>query len=120
MQTLGTQRIETKRLILRRFTMKDVLPMYHNWASDPEVTKYLMWPAHSSPRVTETVLREWIENYEQDDFYQWAIVLKEKEKSLSAASASFRRMQKRAKHRLATVLVRNGGTKVLCPKRWKR
>ena len=77
MQTLGTQRIETKRLILRRFTMKDVLPMYHNWASDPEVTKYLMWPAHSSPRVTETVLREWIQNYEQDDFYQWAIVLKE-------------------------------------------
>lgn len=77
MQTLGTQRIETKRLILRRFTMKDVQPMYHNWASDPEVTKYLMWPAHSSPRVTETVLREWIQNYEQDDFYQWAIVLKE-------------------------------------------
>lgn len=45
MNKAGTQRIETERLILRRFTLKDAVYMYYNWASDPEVTKYLTWPA---------------------------------------------------------------------------
>lgn len=77
MKHLGTQKIETQRLILRQFTMKDAQAMYDNWASDPEVTRYLMWPAHGNVHVTEAVLRDWISHYEDDDFYQWAIVLKE-------------------------------------------
>lgn len=39
----GTQLIETERLILRRAVIEDAEPMYRNWASDPEVTKYLTW-----------------------------------------------------------------------------
>ena len=54
----GTQVLETRRLILRPFAMEDARAMYDNWASDPEVTKYLQWPAHSSSAVTEAVLRE--------------------------------------------------------------
>ena len=42
MQHCGTQTIETERLILRRFRPEDADAMYRNWASDPEVTKYLM------------------------------------------------------------------------------
>lgn len=37
----GTVTLETERLILRRFTMDDAEAMFRNWASDPEVTKYL-------------------------------------------------------------------------------
>ena len=37
----GTQTIETSRLILRRAVREDAEPMFRNWASDPEVTKYL-------------------------------------------------------------------------------
>ena len=55
----GTKTIETERLILRRFTMEDAPAMYRNWASDPEVTKYLTWPAHSSVEVSQQVLRDW-------------------------------------------------------------
>ena len=33
--------------------------MYYNWASDPEVTKYLTWPAHTSLKVTRDLLEEW-------------------------------------------------------------
>lgn len=33
----GTQRLETERLILRRFTKEDAAAMYKNWASDDEV-----------------------------------------------------------------------------------
>lgn len=73
----GTKPIRTERLILRRFTMEDAPAMYRNWASDPEVTKFLTWPTHSSPEVSRQVLRDWIERYQDDTFYQWAIVLRE-------------------------------------------
>lgn len=73
----GTQRIETARLLLRRFTVNDADAMYSNWASDPEVTKFLSWPAHSSIDVSRAVLEAWVSSYSQENYYQWAIVLKE-------------------------------------------
>lgn len=72
----GTILIETPRLILRRFTMDDTQAMYENWASDPEVTRYLTWPTHNSPEVSAMVLKNWVENYESEDYYLWAIVQK--------------------------------------------
>ena len=48
MEHKGTVTLETPRLILRRLTLADAEPMYRNWASDPEVTKFLTWPTHSS------------------------------------------------------------------------
>jgi len=76
MEHKGTQRIETSRLILRPFAIEDRESMYDNWASDPEVTRYLTWPTHTSPEVTEEILREWAAQYINMDFYQWAIELK--------------------------------------------
>ena len=38
----GTQKLETERLLLRRFVVEDAEAMFGNWASDPEVTKYLI------------------------------------------------------------------------------
>lgn len=77
LQHKGTQLLETPRLILRRFTMEDAQAMYDNWASDPEVTRFLTWPPHNSVEVTSRVLKSWIEGYDRIDFYQWAIVLRE-------------------------------------------
>lgn len=77
MKHLGTRTITTERLILRRFTLEDAQAMYHNWASDPDVTRYLTWPAHGSVEITQMVLCDWIADYEKDDFYQWAIELRE-------------------------------------------
>ena len=77
MKHLGTGTLETERLILRRFTLEDAQPMYNNWASDPEVTKYLMWPTHTGVDVTRAILEDWIPHYEEDNYYHWAIVLKE-------------------------------------------
>ena len=51
MNKTGTRRIETRRLILRPFTMEDAEDMFTNWASDPEVTKFLTWPAQSAVRL---------------------------------------------------------------------
>lgn len=73
----GTVRLETSRLILRRARMEDAEPMFHNWANDKEVTKYLTWPPHSNIEVTQKLLASWVESYEKEDYYQWMIVLKE-------------------------------------------
>ena len=76
MNHLGTKELETGRLKLRRFELSDAEAMYRNWASDPEVTKFLMWPPHKDISVSEKVLREWVEQYNDKTYYQWAIVLK--------------------------------------------
>lgn len=77
MKHLGTKRIETERMILRPFTMDDGEAMFRNWASDPEVTKFLTWPAHGSIEISNMVLSDWVSHYGEDDYYQWAIVVKE-------------------------------------------
>ncbi len=77
MEHRGTQRLETERLILRRFVSEDADAMYKNWTADKEVTKYLTWPSHSSPDVSRFVVEEWVKSYSDDKYYQWAIVFKE-------------------------------------------
>lgn len=76
LQHKGTVILETERLILRPFTMEDVQPMSHNWASDPEVAKYLTWTAHTNEEETKFIVRSWVEEYARLDSYQWAIELK--------------------------------------------
>ena len=77
MEHKGTKYIETERLILRPYSVKDAQAMYDNWASDKDVTKYLMWPAHKDPSVSEGVLRGWTADYSKKDNYHWAIVYRE-------------------------------------------
>lgn len=77
MKHQGTIKIVTDRLVLRRFKMEDADAMYRNWASDDEVTKYLNWPTHTSVSVTRAVLEEWIQNYSNPNYYNWAVELKE-------------------------------------------
>ena len=76
MNHIGTQQIETDRLILRSFVPEDAAPMYRNWASDPEVTRYLTWQAHSSSSVTRMVIASWLESYSNPNYYHWTIELK--------------------------------------------
>lgn len=77
MKSIGTKKLETERLILRRFEPEDAVMMYKNWASDPEVTKTLTWPTHQSVEDSRQILEEWIQQYDNDEFYEWAITLKE-------------------------------------------
>lgn len=74
MQHLGTKPLETARLILRPFAITDAEAMFHNWASDSEVTKFLTWPTHADISVTEQVLKDWAQKYGSSGYYQWAIV----------------------------------------------
>ena len=73
----GTQTIETPRLTLRRAVCEDAEPMFRNWASDPEVTKYLTWPTYEKVETAYQILDLWASEYEKPNYYQWMIVLKE-------------------------------------------
>ncbi len=77
MNHCGTQRLETKRLVLRRLTASDAETMFRNWASDPEVTRFLTWPPHGSVDITRMLLGDWIPRYEGGDYFNWAMEWKE-------------------------------------------
>ncbi len=74
----GTQTIKTERLELRRFTTEDANAMYENWAKDERVTKFLTWEPHKSPDATRMLLESWCTDYENKNYYQWAIVFEGK------------------------------------------
>jgi len=84
----GTRTIETSRLFLRRAVHEDAEPMFRNWASDPEVTKFLTWQPHQNIEVTQKVLAGWLAEYEQDDYYHWMIVIKETGEPIGSLLAS--------------------------------
>ena len=73
----GTQPVETPRLLLRQARREDAEAMFRNWASDPEVTKYLTWPTYEQVETAHDILDFWTKSYEKPDFYQWMIVPKE-------------------------------------------
>ena len=73
MKHIGTKKIETDRLILRHCAVADAEFMYRDWASDPEVTKYLTWPTHTCVEDSKAILKEWVGDYERNSFYLWAI-----------------------------------------------
>jgi len=90
MKHLGTKRIETEHLILRRFDITDAEDMYKNWANDNEVTKFLTWPTHSTAEISLHVINSWIEAYEDDSNYQWCIELKAIHEAIGSISVVHR------------------------------
>ena len=76
MRHAGTQEIVTERLLLRRLLPQDAEMMYENWASDPEVTRFLRWEPHRNALQTVGLLAAWATLYPNPDYYQWAIVEK--------------------------------------------
>lgn len=73
---LGTIKLTSDRLILRRFTYADTEAMYKNWANDDEVTRYLTWTSHGSLTFTEKIICLWVDSYQEARTYLWAICLK--------------------------------------------
>ncbi len=86
MEHKGTVRLETDRLILRKFEGFDIQTSFKNWTGDELVTKYLTWPTHSDVSVTQKVIGKWINSYLEPSFYQWAIALKESNECIGTIS----------------------------------
>ncbi len=87
MHHTGTKTIETERLILRRFEIEDAELMYRNWASDPEVTRFLMWKTHENTDESGQIVEQWVKNYSDEKYYQWAIVPKDLNEPIGSMAA---------------------------------
>ena len=78
MKFIGTQMLQTDRLILRRFVESDAEAMFQNWASSTENLTYVTWDPHSDVEVTRHSIHNWVASYANPNYYKWAICLKEK------------------------------------------
>lgn len=66
----------TERLVLRKVNIKDIEPMFNNWASDPEVTKYVTWLPHQNIGITEMIVKEWIKGDKNPRTIRYMITIK--------------------------------------------
>ena len=77
MKSIGTQILQTERLILRRFVESDAEAMFQNWASSTENLTYFTWDPHPDVEITRNSIRNWVASYTNLNYYKWAICLKE-------------------------------------------
>jgi len=69
----------TKSLILKKMTLKDAEDLFE-YASDPEVTKYVTWAPHKSIDDSIDFLKSVLRRYENNEVSEWGIVYKENNK----------------------------------------
>lgn len=73
MKRTGTTLLKTERLLLRRHVIEDVEPLYQNFGQDPEMFKYSGWNPYATQEAAEETVRQFIDSYENEHFYGWAI-----------------------------------------------
>lgn len=68
--------LETERLILRPFHLRDLKDV-HDYSADPEVARYVLWEPHATLAETRSYLRWMKRNYRHGLPGSWAVELKE-------------------------------------------
>lgn len=74
---IGTTTIETERLLLRRFSYSDNDAMLKYWIADEKIQSMYMEPVYTTKEAVKELLDKYIGSYEKQDYYRWAIILKE-------------------------------------------
>lgn len=84
----GTIELETSRFLLRQFQLDDVHHVFVNWSSDKDSARYNAWSVHKTESETEGYVCEWIEYYNKEDYYHWAVVDKGNNEVIGSISVS--------------------------------
>jgi ribosomal-protein-alanine N-acetyltransferase len=79
--------LETKRLILRKLRLEDAKDVFE-YASDPEVSKYVTWEPHRSIEDSINLIKFTHERYEKREGIIWGIVYKENNKVIGTCDIS--------------------------------
>ena len=69
--------LSTQRLVLRKIERTDLADV-HDYASNPAVSKYLLWYYHTSMAYTKKYLKYIDKMYKKATFYDWGIVFEGK------------------------------------------
>ncbi|WP_277678311.1 GNAT family N-acetyltransferase [Gracilibacillus dipsosauri] len=70
---LGTPKIETTRLILRRMALSDAQKVFNHWLSDERVSDNRVSAAHKTVIETMERVEKIVKNYDRKEFCWWAI-----------------------------------------------
>ena len=79
--------LETERLILRKLHLEDAKDVFE-YASDPEVAKYVTWEPHKSIEDSINLIKFTHERYEKKEGIIWGIVYKENNKVIGTCDIS--------------------------------
>lgn len=87
---MRTPILETERLILRPMRIEDAQEVFDNWASDPEVAKYMVWSTHKDVSVTKAWMEELQEELDSDN-YEWGFERKEDGKLIGSGGVYYKK-----------------------------
>ncbi len=108
--------LETERLLLRKMRLDDAEAMFV-YASDPEVTRYVLFETHRSVEDSESFLRLALEGYEREDFGGWGVVLKDSGAFVGTCGLDAGYVPEHARAELATYSPASTGGEGSCPRR---
>jgi ribosomal-protein-alanine N-acetyltransferase len=106
--------LETERLLLRKMRLEDARAMFA-YASDPEVTRYVLFDTHRSIEDSVAFLRFAVEGYERGDFGGWGVVLKDSGAFVGTCGVDYGYAPEHARAELGYVLSREHWGKGLMP-----
>ena len=106
--------LETGRLLLRKMRLDDAPAMFA-YASDPEVTRYVLFETHRSVEDSEAFLRLAVEGYERGDFGGWGVVLKDSGSFVGTCGVDMGYVPEHARAELGYVLSHEHWGKGLMP-----
>ncbi len=75
-------RIETGRLLLRLPVPDDATAIFEEYASDPDVTRYLRWPPHRTIDTLHEVLGDFIRGHHAGTEYGWVLTLEAEDRPI--------------------------------------
>jgi len=67
----------TQRLRLRLPALSDAAAIFHTYATDPEVTRYLIWEPHKEIEETNAFLKRAVDGWSTGNEFSWVITSKE-------------------------------------------
>lgn len=73
---IGTDTIETERLILRKFKISDDEAMLKYWNADKKIQSLYSEPVYTTKAEVDELLEKYINSYQKNDYYRWAIIEK--------------------------------------------
>ena len=73
---IGTNIIETERLILRRFEYSDDEAMLKYWVADEKIQSLYSEPVYTTKEAVKGLLDKYIGSYENNNYYRWAVIEK--------------------------------------------
>ncbi|MEQ2130644.1 GNAT family protein [Caldanaerobacter subterraneus KAk] len=82
--------LETSRLILKKISLEDAEDMFE-YASDPEVTKYVSWEYHKNIEDSLNLIKRILSISDKEEVAIWGLYLKENEKLIGTCELNIDR-----------------------------